>query len=149
MRHYVKQSDDDGARVGEKKAKDDDGEDEDRDVQAELSKGDEEKRSKKHKREDDEDEEDSDSDEDDDDDDARKSRALVRKQLVNADETFAKVEFTPYKTKRVSADVRARADEKLAELAEESNELLLEIQQRMNMRIEAIERDASEVEDVD
>ena len=149
VRHYVKQSDDDGARVGEKKAKDDDGEDEDRDVQAELSKGDEEKRSKKHKREDDEDEEDSDSDEDDDDDDARKSRALVRKQLVNADETFAKVEFTPYKTKRVSADVRARADEKLAELAEESNELLLEIQQRMNMRIEAIERDASEVEDVD
>lgn len=149
VRHYVKQSDDDGARVGEKKAKDDDGEDEDRDVRAELSKGDEEKRSKKHKREDDEDEEDSDSDEDDDDDDARKSRALVRKQLVNADETFAKVEFTPYKTKRVSADVRARADEKLAELAEESNELLLEIQQRMNMRIEAIERDASEVEDVD
>ena len=153
VRHYVKQSDDDGARVGEKKA--DDGEDKDRDVRAEVSKGDGKKRSKKHKREDDEDEEDSDSDEDDvddendDDDDARKSRALVRKQLVNADETFAKVEFTPYKTKRVSADVRARADEKLAELAEASNELLSEIQQRMNVRIEAIERDASEAEDVD
>jgi len=153
VRHYVKQSDDDGARVEEKKA--DDGEDKDRGVRAEVSKGDGKKRSKKHKREDDEDEEDSDSDEDDvddendDDDDARKSRALVRKQLVNADETFAKVEFTPYKTKRVSADVRARADEKLAELAEASNELLSEIQQRMNMRIEAIERDASEAEDVD
>ena len=153
VRHYVKQSDDDGARVEEKKA--DDGEDKDRGVRAEVSKGDGKKRSKKHKREDDEGEEDSDSDEDDvddendDDDDARKSRALVRKQLVNADETFAKVEFTPYKTKRVSADVRARADEKLAELAEASNELLSEIQQRMNMRIEAIERDASEAEDVD
>ena len=153
VRHYVKQSDDERARVGEKKA--DDGEDKDRDVRAEVSKGDGKKRSKKHKREDDEDEEDSDSDEDDvddendDDDDARKSRALVRKQLVNADETFAKVEFTPYKTKRVSADVRARADEKLAELAEASNELLSEIQQRMKMRIEAIERDASEAEDVD
>lgn len=152
VRHYVKQSDDDGARVGAKKAIEDDGEDEDRDVRAELSKGDGKKHSKKHKRKDDEDEEDSDSDDDDyddDDDDARKSRALVRKQLVNADETFAKVEFTPYKTKRVSADVRARADEKLAELAEASNELLLEIQQRMNMRIDAMERDASEAEDVD